>query len=358
MTGTPTSDFTNTPEPAVERRSSPSAAARRGSSGGRRVLAIMATGLGIPGAFIAISNIGSLDAPTAAIVVSSPDALRTGPATERWPVTRAVLINEGQPANGIASVKPQQAKLPPQSAAAPCLVVAPVDQTPLGTASHGPAEGGLQPSPSIDCLPPGLTAKASVQTASLGAVQVAPKPVTPTVALKELPHAVPRPSQVVIAPLPMAPVSAPAPAPRGLHMRPTIINKGAPLPPPDGMKAPGYVAQTAPTGTPAPQPEARPLPGEQLGVTSAGSAQPVPVPGALGVTAAGKGKTQTAQIGVGQWGNRPPEILPWLEPDGSSRRSSLGGTNRGGSSGQIQVFGKTIAVGAPKWTEDIYKTRN
>jgi hypothetical protein len=333
----------------------------RNTGSGRRALAIMAIGLGIPGAFVAVNGVSS-DDPIPAIVATQPTALRAGLETALWATASAAFGHEGQPVHSVASTQLQPAKPPSRSAAAPCLPLTPVEETPLIQASHVPAADRLQSPPSIECLPPGLAAMPAVQAASLGAAQAAPKlattPVVLPVVLKELPHAAPRPPQVAIAPLPTAPTAAATAAPRGLHIRPTIINKAAPLPAPDGMRAPGFVAQVAPVGGPPPLPEARPAPDVQMGVTSAGPAQAVPAPGALGVTAAGKGKTQTAQVSVGQWGNRPPEMLPWLEPDGSSRRSSLGGTNKGGSSGQIQVFGKTITTGAPKWTEDIYKSRN
>jgi hypothetical protein len=366
MTDAPASDFAHEAAThAAAVRSRQSDPARRTQTGGGRALAIMAIGLGIPGAFAAI-NWGALEAPAVATAGSATPAatpaVRTGLEAAVWTAAATVLGHEIQPASSVASVKLQPVKLPAKLAGngvgVPCLAMAAADEPLPVSAANAAARDSLQSPPSIDCLPPSQTATPPLQTASADATPGVHKPATPAIALKELPQAVPRPSQVAIAPLPMAPTTAASPAARGLHVRPTALAKGAPLPPPDGMKAPEFVAQAAAVSTPLPVPVARPVPEVQMGVTSAGPAQPIPAPGAHGVTAGAKGKTQTAQIGVGQWGNRPPEMLPWLEPDGSSRRSSLGGTNKGGTQGQIQVFGKTITTGAPKWTEDIYKSRN
>jgi hypothetical protein len=308
---------------------------------GARALTIIAIGIGLPSAFIAVS----LWVPEDALLTNVTSPLRAAQAGAQTDAFIAAPVVLGKDV---------------QLATTPCLALAPADEPPLSTAIHVSTTDALQSPPSIECLPPTMAAAPVVQPASHNPLPAIQRPTAKVVALKELPRAVERPTNVAVASVAVAAVAVPTPqpAPRGLPVRPTIVSKGAQLQLPDGMTAPGFAAH----GAPPPVGEVRaPLEVRhdiQMGVTSAVQNQPLPAAGTPGGAAGMKGKTtQTAQIGVGQWGSRPPEQLPWLEPDGSSRRSSLGATNKGGATGQIQVFGKTVATGAPKWSEDIYKSR-
>jgi hypothetical protein len=299
---------------------------------------LIGASVGAPAVY-AVASLEGVRAPVAQISQSVGDTLRGGVEMTSRAVAALAAPSNSAPApklsGGMPPDNPITATAKP--AGAPCLALAASDNAPLINAVHTPT--------SVECLP-----APALQQASLGGASVVSTLEAAPAAIRVVPIAAQRP----LAP-PSVPVSEAVP--RAIvvnHARPvSILNKAAPVAPPDGMKAPAFTAQVEPAQ------ELRPE--AQLGVSSAAPGQQFNGPGAAQQKGSVNGKIQTAQLpgqlGGGRVGNRPPEQLPWLEADGTSRRSSLGRTDRGGSTGSVQILGKSVSTGAARWTEDLYKSR-